>query len=411
MKFDCIIIGGGLSGLVCGISLQRKGARCAIVSTGQSALYFSSGSFNLLNRLPDGTPVSDPEQSVGKLPDEHPYRLLGDDFARCAHRAGEFLSACGVPVEGDSRRNLFHLTPMGTMKPTWLTLADFRACDSAKRFDGKRVRILNFEGFLDFNTSFIAEALESNGAECLLESLSLPEVDRLRHNPTEMRAVNIARVLDRPDVFGRFVEQLRSHSAGVDALLVPAVLGLDSVRPVEQLRQLLPAVEAVPTMPPSVPGIRTQQQLRRTFEELGGTFMAGDTVVGAGIKGQRVEWVRTVNHAEVTLQAGNFILASGSFFSRGLVADMSRIREPLFDLDVRSGASRGDWYDPRFFHRQDYLSYGVVADGSLHACKQGRAFENLYVTGSVLGGFDPIHEGCGAGVSILTALYAADQIK
>ena len=284
MKFDCIIIGGGLSGLICGISLQRRGARCAIVSTGQSALYFSSGSFDLLNRLPDGTPVSDPEQSVGMLPDEHPYRLLGDDFARYAHGAGEFLSACGVPVQGDSRRNLFHLTPMGTMKPTWLTLADFRTSDSAKRFDGKRVRILNFEGFLDFNTSFIAEALESNGAECLLESLSLPQVDRLRHNPTEMRAVNIARVLDRPDVFERFVEQLRSHSAGVDALLVPAVLGLDSVRPVERLRQLLPAVEAVPTMPPSVPGIRTQQQLKRTFEELGGTFMAGDTVVGAGIK-------------------------------------------------------------------------------------------------------------------------------
>lgn len=411
MKFDCVIIGGGLSGLICGISLQRKGARCAIVSTGQSALYFSSGSFDLLNRLPDGTPVTDPEQAVGKLPDEHPYRLLGEDFARCARRAGEFLAACGVPVQGDSQRNLFHLTPMGTMKPTWLTLADFRTSDSVKRFDGKRVRILNFDGFLDFNTSFIAEALESNGAECRLESLSLPQVDRLRHNPTEMRAVNIARVLDRPDVFERFVEQVRLHAADVDAVLVPAVLGLDSVRPVEQLRRLLPVVEAVPTMPPSVPGIRTQQQLRRTFEELGGTFMAGDTVIGAGVEGKRVEWVRTANHAEVTLQAGNFVLASGSFFSRGLVADMSRIREPLFDLDVRCGASRGDWYDPRFFHRQNYLSYGVVADGSLHACKQGRAFENLYVTGAVLGGFDPIREGCGAGVAILTALYAADQMK
>ena len=47
MKFDSIIIGGGLSGLVAGISLQSKGRRTLIVSAGQSALHFFSGSFEL----------------------------------------------------------------------------------------------------------------------------------------------------------------------------------------------------------------------------------------------------------------------------------------------------------------------------------------------------------------------------
>ena len=411
MRFDTIIIGGGLSGLACGIRLQRGGARCAILSTGQSALHFSSGSFDLLNRLPDGRAVEHPAQAVGELPEGHPYALLGTEFARYAREARELLVQCGVAVRGDLDKNRLHLTPMGTLKSSWLTLSDFRTFDSPEELRGKQVRIVNFSGFLDFNTAFVAEALESYGAECRLESLSLPEVDRLRVNPTEMRAVNIARVLDRPDLFDRFVAALGAYAAEADLVVVPAVFGLDSTRYAERLARELPSVALVPTMPPSVAGIRTQQQLRRTFEQLGGVFMAGDTVVRTQIVNNRVERIHTANRAAVPLQAANFVLASGSFFSRGLVADMARVREPLFELDVRHDAERAAWYDPRFFHRQNYLAYGVAVDERFRALKEGRALENLYAVGSVLSGFNPIHEGCGAGVALLTALRAADQMK
>ena len=74
MKFDTVIIGGGLSGLACGIRLQKKGVKCAIISAGQSALHFSSGSFELLNRLPDGTAVENPVEAVAKLEASHPYK-------------------------------------------------------------------------------------------------------------------------------------------------------------------------------------------------------------------------------------------------------------------------------------------------------------------------------------------------
>ena len=172
MKFDTIIIGGGLTGMVCGISLQKRGQRCAIISAGQSALHFSSGSFDLLNTLPDGTPVSAPLEAVGQLPEEHPYRKLGKDFSTYAERAKELLLDCGIAVNGDASANHYRYTPMGSLKPTWLTFSEFAVKQSADEVLKGKVLVANFAGFLDFNTKFIADAMTARGADCKVAILT-----------------------------------------------------------------------------------------------------------------------------------------------------------------------------------------------------------------------------------------------
>lgn len=410
MKFDTVIIGGGLSGLACGIRLQKKGVKCAIVSAGQSALHFFSGSFELLNRLPDGTPVENPVEAVAQLDAAHPYKKIVD-FAKYAAEAKQLLADSGVEVAGEATKNALHLTPMGTLKPAWLSLVEFSRFNSADDFKGKKVVVANLAGFLDFNMKFVTDALESMGAECKQQLIHIDAVDHLRKSPTEMRATNIARVLDKEDIHNQLLTILKNYSIGVDAVVLPAAVGLASQKLVKALRKAVPSVVLVPTMPPSVSGIRTQQQLRREFERLGGVFMLGDSVVRADVEAGKVKAVYTINHAENGIVAKNYILTTGSFFSNGLVAHSNEVVEPVFGADVDFAADRAEWCDPQFFNKQNYQTFGVATDGQFRVKKDGKAFSNLYAAGSVLSGFNALHEGCGAGVSLLTALFVADNLK
>lgn len=104
------------------------------------------------------------------------------------------------------------------------------------------------------------------------------------------------------------------------------------------------------------------------------------------------------------------MLATGSYFSQGLVAGMDGVREPLFGLDVACAADRGAWYDRDLFAAQPFEHFGVKCDEHLRGLRDGRAVENLYAIGAGLAGFNPVKEGCGAGVSMLTALAAAERI-
>ncbi|MGN1219413.1 MAG: FAD-binding protein, partial [Candidatus Cryptobacteroides sp.] len=125
MKFDTVIIGGGLSGLICGLRLQRKGRKCAIVSAGQNAMHFFSGGFGLLSRMPDGTPVDSPLASMEGLPAEHPYSKIGkDNVSAYANEVIPMFESCGIKLRGNAGKNGWMISASGLPKRTWLTVDD-----------------------------------------------------------------------------------------------------------------------------------------------------------------------------------------------------------------------------------------------------------------------------------------------
>ena len=394
MRYDTLIIGGGLSGLTAGLRLQKAGQKTAIVSAGQNALHFASGVFGVLN---DGV----------TLPEGHPYNRI--PLEKYLDEVKPFFAEAGVLLGGDPHANGWRLTPSGTLIQGRFSLEEATLFATPEDLKAEKALIVSIPGFLDFNTAFLADGLAKRGIDARIANLGLEELTRLRTSPSEMRSVNLARVADT--VADKVIDAVRALIQGEDLIILPQVFGLTDAGIPARIAGALPARTVfVGTMPPSVPGIRTQMRLKRAYERAGGTFLMGDEAIAPVMDDTRVKALRTVNLGDFLLQADHYLLATGSFFSKGLASDMQKIYEPLFGLDVRFPEDRTQWYDLDFFAPQAYGGFGVVTDAGFRAVKDGKVIENLYAAGSVLADCHSQRLGCGAGVAILTAFAAADNI-
>ena len=258
MKYDDIIIGGGLSGLLCAISLAEKGRKCLIVSQGQSTLNFSSGSFEFINTR-EGENF---EQAVSALPSRHPYQKIGADRLPALRASvAALMERTGIRMVGDNERNHLRITPFGALKQTWLSLAEMTHFQ--KEDLPKRILVVDIRGYLDFNASFIASSLSQMGIQAKTCEVYVQETERLRDNASEFRSANIARVFNGYPI-DRLACEINEKAGDADLILLPAVFGLEKEEPAcRMLEKLNKPAAFIPTMSPSVPGIRLQRLLKQ----------------------------------------------------------------------------------------------------------------------------------------------------
>jgi glycerol-3-phosphate dehydrogenase subunit B len=232
----------------------------------------------------------------------------------------------------------------------------------------------------------------------------------MRKSTTEMRAPNIARSLTDEVVAGLATE-IKASLGDAQAAILPAIFSSRNFDALDAVRsQVRVPVYTVSTIPISVPGMSMQLQLRDYFTKLGGIYMLGDSVLGGEISNGTLKYVTTVNHEDEHFYADNFILASGSFLSHGLVSNIDKVFEPIFGLDVEENVVFKERADSDMYAPQSFMGYGVVTDSKFNVSIGGNTISNLYACGSVIGGCNPIEDGCGGGVAILTALKVASLI-
>ena len=406
MNFDVAIIGGGLAGLTCGIALQQRGKRCVIINNGQAAIDFASGSLDLLSRMPstpngEGRAVENLKENITALRNElpaHPYSLLGaekvlakaQDFERLANELN-------LDLIGSTEKNHWRVTGLG-----------------------KRIAVLGIEGYHDFQPQLLAANLVLNPQfeHCEVTSgfLNIPQLDELRKNAREFRSVNISQLLEHKLAFNDLVKEIIESAQGAEAVFLPACFGLENQEFMTALRDATKlALFELPTLPPSLLGMRQRIQLRRKFESLGGLMINGDSALSATFEGNQVRCINTRLLEDEEITADNFVLASGSFFSKGLISKFDKIYEPVFESDIIgvegfNDKDRFTWTAHRFAHPQPYQSAGVAINAQCQVQKSGQYLTNLYAVGNVIGGFNALELGCGSGVAVVTALAVADEI-
>ena len=171
----------------------------------------------------------------------------------------------------------------------------------------------------------------------------------------------------------------------------------------------------VPTLPPSVPGMRLFSALTTALRTAGARLVIGAKVVGAKTHGGQIEAVEVASAAgTVSHPARSVVLASGGFASGGLELDsLGATRETVFDLPVAGVPdAQRPHFAPEYFDAQPLAAAGVAVDELLRPVdgNERPVYMNLHAAGAILAGAVPWKEKSGTGISVATGYAAAQAI-
>ena len=413
--YDTVVIGAGLAGLTAAARLAEAGKRVAVLAKGVGATHLAPATIDVLGYV-DG-PVDNPAQALPEFTTanpEHPYRLLSVELLRAS--LDWFLTRMGDHgYRGSLDENFLVPTAVGVAKPTALLPETMAAGDLRK---GGRFVFVGLRGLKDFFPAYLADNLARaslpGGASVTTRVVELaPPLGDAR----DVSAAGFARRFEQAEFRESVVVELERRLMPGETVGFPAVLGLGRAREVwrELETRLGHPVFEVPTLPPSVQGLRLFETMTTALRRQGARLVVGSTVAGAESSGSRLEGVVTETAGRpLTYRARSFVLATGGFASGGLELDSAgKIRETVFGLPV-AGVPRvkRPLFGTAYFDEHAISRAGVAIDEKMRPVdgKDDPVYENLHAVGATLSGAVPWREASGNGLSLASGYAAASAI-
>lgn len=400
-RWDLIVIGTGLAGLMAARTAAEAGAKVLICGRGMGSLTLFGNSIDLMGAIPPGTDMETGLAAWIAAHPSHPYARMGWPGIREALAAfGELFDPpyCFAPVRGG---NSLVPTGAGTLRPTYLLPVTMAA---GVGLTAAETLIVGFKGFKDFQGDTVSLHLGCRGV-----NIQLP-----RYGLEGLSALALARLMDQGPFCEGMGEAIRRQMAGEKRIGLPAVLGLRDPAGVMQILEAVTGTRVfeIPMLPPSIPGTRIFNRFREVLIAKGVDFRMGNPVIGAAMKDGRCEGITLQNPPiETEFQADQFILATGRFLGGGLWADMERITEPIFGLPVVQPARRGFWFFGRFFQPEAHPIHraGIATDQALRPIDaEGQVIlTNVRIAGSILAHHEAIEEHSREGIDLATGHWAA----
>jgi len=418
VRFDIAVVGSGLSALIATRTLQRAGRKPVLIWPGLSSLYFLYATVDVLGYANPTTaeaveePISGVRQLIADHPD-HPYARAGlPALQNGSSLLLDWLREAGFNWQGTLDRNLLLPTATGTPKPSCLVPTSMAAGDLHRN---EPIVFCGFDGYQDFIPELAAANLSHgwNGGRRNVGAVRVPlpgvKPDRL------FTSIDIARSMEDATFRREVAERLR-HAVKDDRarLGLPAVLGLthDTDVHLEFEKETGHPVFEIPTVPPSVLGLRLFDRLRRHLQETGIEMIWAAPAHEAEVANGRCLRIHLKSAGrEQPVEAKAYILALEDAVDGAWRAGAHTVRDPFFHQVLAQHATPGERTDESLFAAQPFAAIGYpVTDRLQPTDRDGRTLAaNVFVAGGGIAGYDPTGIKARGGMAIATGYRAAQE--
>jgi glycerol-3-phosphate dehydrogenase subunit B len=415
------IIGTGMAGMAATCFASHN--RIDTIQIGiNSGIIYSSGFFDLMGIHPIDTQLTwnNPWQAIDQLITDipnHPYaRLRKTEIETAMTQFLDFMEAADRPYMFIKNQNTEVITPVGTVKRTYAIPRSMWAGAVALK-EKQSCLIVDFVGLKAFSAKQIADMLMPRWPKIRPLRISFPTVGA----SADLYPEQMARSLEVPSNRIKLADAIRPHLADAKSLGLPAILGIYKPRQARNHLEELLGVDIfeIPTIPPSVPGVRLKEALEKFLSERGVRLIPQKRVLFAEQQ-KNGKFILSIgdlgsDKTEQIIETDGVILAGGRFLGMGLYAGRKKIQEPLFNLPVFQPEDRALWHQTNFFDPKGHRisQAGLEIDNSFRPINaSGKpVYDNLFAAGSILAHQDWMRQKCGAGLSIATAYKAVDAFK